>query len=100
MATAIKVDLISELGDLYKPSTRKPVIVTVPEMNFLMVDGNGAPEGEGFQEACNALFGLSYTLKFMMRKQGSPDYRVMPLEGLWWMAGTRDFDAEQRDKWK
>ncbi|MFA5801986.1 MAG: GyrI-like domain-containing protein [Thermoleophilia bacterium] len=100
MSTAARIDLIRELKGLYKPSAKKPAIVDVPGMNFLMVDGVGDPNDNQFQEACNALYGMSYTLKFMLKKHGRPDYRVMPLEGLWWMAGTRDFDMSRRDEWK
>jgi len=100
IATLTKKDLIKELGNPYKPSKAKPAMVDVPEMNFLMVDGSGDPNDNQFQEACNALYGISYTLKFMLKKQVRPDYRVMPLEGLWWMAGTRDFDINRREDWK
>jgi len=100
VVTAVKIDLTRELKELYKPSAKKPAIVDVPEMNFLMVDGSGAPESQGFQEACNVLYGMAYTLKFMLKKAGRNDYKVMPLEGLWWMKGTRDFDVKARDDWQ
>ncbi|MBI5870785.1 MAG: GyrI-like domain-containing protein [Actinobacteria bacterium] len=95
-----KIDLVRELKELYRPSAKKPAIVDVPEMSFLMVDGSGAPESQGFQEACNALYGMAYTLKFMLKKDGRNDYKVMPLEGLWWMKGTREFDINARDSWQ
>ena len=99
MGTATKIDLVRDLKELYKPSTKKPAIVDVPEMNFLMVEGKGDPESAGFQEACNALYGMAYTLRFMLKKAGRADFKVMPLEGLWWMKGTRNFDVEKRDEW-
>ena len=74
-------------------------MIDVPGMDFLMVDDDD-PNDNQFQEACNALYGMSYTLRFMLRKQGRPDYMVMPLEGLWWMGGTRDFDISRRKDWK
>ncbi|MHB9111592.1 MAG: GyrI-like domain-containing protein [Thermoleophilia bacterium] len=100
MPTAIKIDLTRELKEFYKPSAKKPAIVDVPEMGFLMVDGSGAPESEGFQEACNILYSMAYTLKFMLKKAGRNDYKVMPLESLWWMKGTRDFDVSARGDWQ
>lgn len=101
MASITKVDLIREMKELYKPSARKPSIVDVPGMNFLMVDGSGDPAtSKEFQEACNALYGMSYTLKFMLKKEGRTDYKVMPLEGLWWMKGKRDFDVAKRNEWQ
>lgn len=100
MATAAKVDLTRELKHLYKPSAKKPAIVDVPEMNFLMVDGSGDPDGKEFAQAVEALYGMAYTLKFMLKNEGRTDYKVMPLEGLWWMKGTRNFDAGNRDAWQ
>jgi hypothetical protein len=100
MATVAKIDLTKELKEHYKPSAKKPAIVDVQEMNFLMMDGSGDPNSQGFQEACNVLYGMAYTLKFMLKKAGRADYKVMPLEGLWWMKGTRDFDVSKRGDWQ
>ena len=70
-------------------------------MNFLMVDGSGDPnKSPEFQEAVEALYGVSYTLKFSVKKSGGPDYAVMPLEGLWWMDDPEGFDIEKKDQWK
>jgi hypothetical protein len=51
-----------------------------------------------------ALFSVSYTLKFMF-KQGKlgrsvPDYGVMPPEGLWWMDDMSEFTVENKSRWK
>jgi len=100
MANAVKTELARILKELYRPSAKKPEIVEVPEMNFLMVDGSGAPESQTFMEAVGVLYGVSYTLKFMLKKAARAEYKVMPLEGLWWMKGTRDFDVKRRDDWQ
>lgn len=39
--------------------------------------------------------GMSYTLKFMLTKQGRTDYRVIPLEGLWWMGSILEADTDR-----
>lgn len=96
-----KVDLRKELRHLYKPSAREVVLIDVPEMNFLMVDGAGGPNNsQHFQEAVQALYGVSYTLKFMIRKEKAVDYPVMALEGLWWTGDTVEFRLENKDAWK
>ncbi len=100
MANAAMIDLTRELKELYKPSVKKPGIVDVPEMIFLMIDGSGDPNGKLFAKACEALYGMAYTLKFMLKNEGRTDYKVMPLEGLWWMKGTRKFDEANRDAWQ
>jgi len=87
---------------LYLPSAREAAIVDVPAMNFLMIDGAGDPNGsKTFQDAVEALFAVSYTLKFTVKKGPSGiDYAVMPLEGLWWMEGPGEFDPSRKDLWK
>jgi len=96
-----KLDLKKELKHLYFPSAKEVVIVDVPTMNFLMVDGEGDPNtSEEFQDVCTALYGVSYTMKFMLKKQKKQDYVVMPLEGLWWADDMADFIAGNKDKWK
>ena len=58
-----KIDYKKELKQFYQPSAKKVEIVDVPRMAFLMVDGKGDPNNsQGFQEAVEVLFGLSYTL--------------------------------------
>lgn len=59
------------------------MIVNVPPMNFLMMDGHGKPSGAGFQEAASTLYPLAYTLKFMVRAACEVDYHVMPMEVCW-----------------
>ncbi len=91
-----KKDLKKELQGLYFPSPKEVAVVKVPPMNFAMVDGEGNPnESKVFQEAIEVLYGVSYTLKFMLKKSGKPDFVVMPLEALWWThpSGAFDFDS-------
>ncbi len=77
-----KVDLGKALKHLYKPSAKEVVEVEAPEMRFLMADGAGDPNTSAeFREAVEALYALSYALKFMVKKTAEVDYGVMPLEG-------------------
>jgi hypothetical protein len=81
------VDLKKTHKTLFSPP-REPVMVDVPELAFLMVDGSGDPNGPGFGDAIQALYGASYTLKFQVKKEAPElDYGVAPLEGLWWVPG-------------
>lgn len=93
-----KIDFKKILKELYNPSAKEPVVVDVPEMNFLMIDGQGAPEAKDYQDALEALYSVSYTVKFMLKKGGF-DYVVPPLESLWW-ADQKEFTMETKDKWK
>ena len=81
-------DFKKEYKALYLPPT-KPQLIDVPEMVFIMVDGNGDPNNSAeYQHALALLYGLSYTIK-MSRKNGSEpegfyEFVVPPLEGFWW----------------
>jgi len=97
----IKIDYKKELKHLYRASAKKVEIVDVPEMNFLMIDGVGDPNtSQEFQEAVEALFSVSYTLKFMIKKgELEVDYGVLPLEGLWWADDMSQFSTQNKELW-
>lgn len=56
-------DFKKEYKNLYLPKN-KPVIIDVPTMRFIMVDGKGDPNTSPFyKEAVEVLYGLSYFIK-------------------------------------
>lgn len=100
-----KLDLRKELKTLYSPSPKAVNIVDVPTFQFIMIDGQIEPGSSPatsptYQEALEALYSISYTLKFMskQRKENPIDYSVMALEGLWWVDGS-EFDITHPDGW-
>jgi len=96
-----RLDFKKQWKHLYNPSSQQASVVDVPPMNFLMVDGAGDPNtSPAYQEALEALYSLSYTLKFRVRKSLGLDYVVMPLEGLWWTDRPDAFSLEHREDWK
>ena len=96
-----KIDLKKELKHLYQPSAKDFAIVEVPAMNFLMIDGQGDPNtAQEYRESIEALYAMSYTLKFMAKKEPGTDYTVMALEGLWWADDIQDFIKMNKDAWK
>lgn len=96
------IDFKKTLKHLYQSSVEKIVRVDVPEMNFLMLDGEGDPNtAQSFSDAIEALYSVSYTLKFMVKKGPlSIDYGVMPLEALWWADDMSAFTSGKKDDWK
>ena len=78
------------------------VEVTVPTMSYLMIDGHGDPNTTPvYAEAVEALFSVSYTAKFALKRSTpSFDYAVMPLEGLWWAEDHTAFEGNDRKNWK
>lgn len=96
-----KIDYRRKLKQLYQPSPNGVVQVDVPALNYLMIDGEGDPKEPPYAEAVEALFSLSYTLKFTIKKAPHAiDYAVMPLEGLWWADDMSTFSVEDKSNWK
>jgi len=97
-----KIDSKKELKHLYQPSAKEVAQVEVPTFNFLMIDGEGDPNtSQEYAQAVEALFSVSYTAKFMVKKSAQElDYAVMPLEGLWWADDMSAFVANDKSKWK
>lgn len=96
--TKVKIDLKKEEKALYNPSKKDFSLIEVPEMTFLSARGQGSPDGGSFGSAVEALFAISYGLKFMSKGEPGIDYVVMPLEGLWWAENMAVFLPEEQDK--
>jgi hypothetical protein len=93
-----RIDPKKELKALYRPSARAVVEVDVPAFNFLMVDGEGNPNTSAdYKQAVEALYSVSYTIKFALKREKALDYVVMPLEGLWWADDLASFDRGEKD---
>ncbi len=95
-----KIDLKKRLAGLYHPPAKEVTLVDVPVMNFIVIDGRGAPESDSYQQAVEALYAVAYTLKFSRKKADGTDYAVMPLEGLWWAVDMSVFDPQKADRAK
>lgn len=101
-----KLDLRKEYRHLYRPSASKVELVEVPALQFAMIDGEIEPgvlpgDSPAFQQAVEALYGISYTLKFASKRRpvDAIDYPVMALEGLWWVEDG-EFDITRPADWQ
>ena len=81
-----KLDYKKEYKELYLPK-QSPVIISVPPIDFVMIEGEGNPNGEAFALASGALYGFSYAVKMSYKGNNVPpgyyEYVVFPLEGVW-----------------
>lgn len=86
---------------LYAPPT-EPVLVEVPPLNYLMIDGTGGPEtAEWFPMATEALYSVAYAIKFLLKgRDEALDFVVPPLEGLWWAEDMDSFPLDDREAWQ
>jgi len=75
-------------------------VVTVPPIQYLMVDGHGDPNtSAGYTAAIEAIYPVAYKLKFASKNDGR-DYAVMPLEALWWSDDMAAFtSARDKSRW-
>lgn len=105
------IDFIKQDKQFYFPKT-EPEITHIPKMNFIMVDGRGAPDPHSgsesdvseFQRAVGALYGIAYSVKMSYKKGDEPkgyqNFKVAPLEGLWWMEDDTNFDMKRPKDWR
>jgi hypothetical protein len=96
-----KVDFKKQLQRLYQPSAKVFSVIDVPEMNFLMVDGQGDPRASlEYQEAAEALYAMAFQLKSTVGERDPELYSLVPpLEGLWWAEDMEAFTTDDRDAW-
>ncbi|MFX1291172.1 MAG: GyrI-like domain-containing protein [Promethearchaeota archaeon] len=95
-----KIDFKKTQKELYQPDAKEPVVIEVPEMQFLMIDGMGSPgDSQEYQDALAVLYPVAFRTKFLSKSKGK-DYVVPPLEGLWWADDMNDFIESNRDRWK
>lgn len=106
-----KLDYKKEFPDLYLPK-KKPMLIDVPEMVFIQVEGSGNPNtSAAYADALAVLYGLSFGIKMNLKFGKVPEeflggtdmeksaaflegnYVVPPLEGLWWDKDTA-FDGK------
>ena len=94
-----KIDIKKQYRQLFAPK-REAHLVEVPQFRYLMIDGEGSPQGEAFQDAIGALYSTAYTTKFRLKAAGRADFVVPPLEALWWADDESAFDENRRDEWQ
>lgn len=102
MADILKLDLKRKFRHLYNPTPKNVTVIEVPPFNYLMIDGAGNPNiSPEYETAVNALYSVSYALKFMLKLSDEPiDYTVMALEGLWWVEDMAMFTTASKDTWQ
>lgn len=98
-------DYKKEYKEFYQPP-KKPVVVTIPAMNFVAVRGKGDPndpEGD-YKAAISLLYGIAYTIKMSYKGDHKVDgffeYVVPPLEGLWQQPDVNGVDFAHKESFE
>ncbi|MEO3940959.1 GyrI-like domain-containing protein [Paenarthrobacter nicotinovorans] len=94
----------SDFKKLVPTYSAKPgifAVVTVPKLQFLMIDGHGDPNSsQAYKDALLTLYPVAYKLKFFSKEHLGRDYAVMPLEALWWADDMESFtSARDKSQW-
>lgn len=95
-----KYDVKKARRELYAAPAKDFVVVDVPELRYIAVDGHGDPNtSTAYTEAVEALFTTAYTLKFASKKTLDRDFVVGPLEGLWRADDPQAFVTRDKQAW-
>ncbi len=92
------LDSREKLKELYLPPSNEFVLVELPELRYLMVEGAGNPDGELFRELTRWLFAVIHPWKLEGRKRMGKTFVEPPLECLWWADDIQDLVTGQREK--
>ncbi|MDD9349120.1 MULTISPECIES: GyrI-like domain-containing protein [unclassified Mumia] len=93
-------DIKKERKDLYAPKADDFVVVDVPEMSFLMIDGHGDPNtSPAYREAVEALYTTSYGARSIAKTRLDRVHTVAPLEGLWTADDLSVFQTRDKSAW-
>lgn len=96
-------DFKKEYKEFYLPP-KKPVIVSIPAMNYIAVRGSGNPNDENgeYKDGVGLLYGIAFTLKMSYKGSYKMDgyfqYVMPPLEGFWWQDKIDGIDYNQKEK--
>ena len=92
-----KIDLKRDIP-AYSAQAGRFDLVTVPPLQYLMIDGHGDPNtAAAYRDAIATIFPVAYALKFLSKRTLERDYTVMSLEALWSADDMNSFTTT-RDK--
>ena len=95
-------DYKKEYKEYYLPKN-KPVLVSIPTMNYIAINGHGDPNDEKgeYKDALSLLYSIAFTLKMSYKTdyhiEGYFSYVVPPLEGLWWQNNSNTIDYQHKE---
>lgn len=95
-------DFKKEFKELYLLK-KEPVIIEIPDMNYLAVRGKGNPNDENgeYAHSIALLYAVAYTLKMSYKTDYKIEnffqYVVPPLEGFWWQENIKGVDYTKKD---
>ncbi|RPE13947.1 hypothetical protein EGT74_10670 [Chitinophaga lutea] len=92
-----KTDLAKEQKHYYRAKPM-PELVTIAAAGYLALEGHGDPASPVFAGKIKALYASAYNVKKICKLQ-EMDFKVAPLEGLWWTPSGEPLAQVPREEW-
>jgi hypothetical protein len=84
-------------------ATAKPSLINIPPILYVKIDGEGSPEGDDFQAAIKAVYGIFYAVRFWDKQHKPPKgydkFTSAPMEAIWWTPVGQEFDPDKPEEW-
>ncbi len=90
----------NRLNELYKPPTDQFTLLDVPDIRYMMIDGEGNPDSDAFRHATKWLYAVVHFVRPLVKKKLGKNFVEPPLECLFWADDRQDFVAGNKDKWQ
>ena len=79
---------------------QKPQLIEIPSAYYIMIKGEGNPNGSDFSNRVSALYSLAYGIKMLFKNMEKEeleysDFTVFPLEGIWEKSDDEEFDKNK-----
>jgi hypothetical protein len=88
------------LKTLYLPPADEFVLVEVPEMRFMVIDGEGDHDAASFAEGTKWLLAVVDAIRPVAKERMGKHFLEPPLEVLWWADDMNDFITKDRDRFR
>lgn len=89
-------------ASLYRGRAGSVDVVDVPELGYLMIDGQGSPSDGSFAEGIQTLMPVVYGAHFAVKQASGAQTRVMPPEAVFWVDGDEPWaiGPVPQDQWR
>lgn len=92
-----KINPKTEYKEMYS-AKKKPEMVKIPSMNYIMVNGEGDTKKKSFENAGELLQTVAKEIKKAAKEKDELDFTVPPVEALIWADDMTALDSKKRAK--
>ena len=97
----MRIDVVKDRPELYRPSSTDFVEIEVPPLRYLCIDGEGDPNtSPAYAAALQPLYSLTYAVTIPLKRATGTHVVVPPLEGLWHADDPNAFVTRRKGDWR